>query len=255
MDKDLRELLKVGDKVWLRDDLTVEGYDTDGGNWLVERMIKDVGTEVEITEVDDDCINYFDGKEFWLLTEHMIDWDKTCYRDDNLKFTEGLGRGFKKISLNQWMLEKPQDVDVKQWMEIYDVIKLPNRKTKHSAGYDIHSPFTFTLEPEETIKVPTGIKAYMEHDEVMYIHIRSSLGFKYKLQLDNVTGIGDSDYFNNEGNEGHYFVKITNFGDKSVTINKGDAFSQAIFHKYLIANNDSFNDGEIRKGGIGSTDE
>ena len=37
---------------------------------------------------------------------------------------------------------------------------------------------------------------------------RSSLGFKYRLQLNNTVGIIDSDYFFSD-NEGHIFYQTT----------------------------------------------
>ena len=44
----------------------------------------------------------------------------------------------------------------------YDDLKLPKRATKGSAGYDFYAPFDITLAPGETIKIPTGIRSYME---------------------------------------------------------------------------------------------
>jgi dUTP pyrophosphatase len=161
-------------------------------------------------------------------------------------------RGFNFVSVKEWEKAKPQDVYSGKWLSIYNTLKLPKRSTAHSAGYDVFSPFTFTLEPNEDIKIPTGFKAYMRKDEMLLGVVRSSMGFKHYLRLANTLIIGDSDYFDNESNEGHYFIKIRNEGDKSLTINAGDAFAQVIFMNYLLADWDSFN-GETRVGGIGST--
>ena len=57
--------------------------------------------------------------------------------------------------------------------------KLPKRATAYSAGYDIFSPFTFTLLPGEEVIVPTGIRVHMNPGEVLVIVPRSGLGFKY----------------------------------------------------------------------------
>jgi dUTP pyrophosphatase len=65
-------------------------------------------------------------------------------------------------------------------------------------------------------------------------------------------GIIDSDYFNAD-NEGHIFIKITNCGDKPLTIDQGTAFAQGIFTEYGITVDDEC-DG-VRTGGIGSTDK
>ena len=78
---------------------------------------------------------------------------------------------------------------------IYEEIKLPARATSGSAGYDFYTPAGFTLKPGESVKMPTGVRAEMEEGWVLQIFPRSSLGFKYRLQLNNTVGIIDSDYF------------------------------------------------------------
>lgn len=78
--------------------------------------------------------------------------------------------------------------------EIYDQIKLPKRATRGSAGYDFFSPVDFELKPGETIKIPTGIRVFIESDWVLNIFPRSGLGFKFRLQMNNTVGIIDSDY-------------------------------------------------------------
>ena len=133
----------------------------------------------------------------------------------------------------------------------YDDLMCPVRGIKHSAGYDFRSPISFTLKPNEIIKVPTGIKAAMESDEYLALLVRSSMGFKYNMRLCNQVGIVDSDYYNNPDNEGHIFIKIQNEGEKDIVINKGDRFAQGIFSKYLLVDDDS-SDSE-RAGGFGST--
>ena len=135
----------------------------------------------------------------------------------------------------------------------YEDIKLPKRSTKTSAGYDFISPFAFELAPGEIIKVPSGIKATMNEDEFLAILVRSSMGFKYNIRLCNQVGIIDSDYYNNEDNEGHIFVALKNEGDKVYKIEKGDRYAQGIFQKYLLTDDDTA-DGK-RKGGLGSTNK
>lgn len=135
---------------------------------------------------------------------------------------------------------------------IYDSLKLPKRATKGSAGYDFYAPFKITLKPGETIKVPTGIRAYMDINWVLKLYPRSGLGFKYRLQLNNTVGIIDSDYYYSD-NEGHIFAKITNDSNegKTVEIEAGTGFMQGIFVEYGITFDDDAT--EIRNGGFGST--
>jgi len=56
----------------------------------------------------------------------------------------------------------------------YQDIKLPERKTAASAGYDFYVAKTITVEPGQKALVETGVKAYMASDEVLKIYMRSS---------------------------------------------------------------------------------
>ncbi len=162
---------------------------------------------------------------------------------------------FHKVSFAQfeesWKDSFP-DTTSDEIRKIYDEIKLPCRATKGSAGYDFFSPIDFTLKPGETIKIPTGIRVFIEPDWVLNIFPRSGLGFKFRLQMNNTVGIIDSDYFNSD-NEGHIFVKLTNDTNegKTVSVAKGTGMVQGIFMQYGITIDD--NVVQIRNGGFGST--
>ena len=158
---------------------------------------------------------------------------------------------FYKVSFNQFIA----GLDARQKEEsqtIYDELKLPKRATKGSAGYDFFAPFDFTLNPRETIKIPTGIRCEMNPQWVLMIFPRSGLGFKYRLQLNNTVGIIDSDYFNSD-NEGHIFIKLTNDTNenKILKIKKGEGIAQGIFLTYGTTEDDHVE--EKRNGGLGST--
>lgn len=155
---------------------------------------------------------------------------------------------FEKVSLAQFA----EGFGGENAGEVYDKIKLPRRATSGSAGYDIFAPCDITLAPGETVKVATGIRAWIEDGWVLKIYPRSGLGFKFRLQLNNTVGIIDSDYYNSD-NEGHIFIKITNDTNegKTVEIPAGTAFAQGIFVEYGITLDDDA-DG-IRNGGFGST--
>lgn len=135
---------------------------------------------------------------------------------------------------------------------IYDGIRLPRRATKGSAGYDFFAPVEITLNPGETLKIPTGIRVRMDEDWVMMIFPRSSLGFRYRLQLNNTVGIIDSDYYGSD-NEGHIFARLTNDSNEGrvCRIQAGDGFMQGIFVPYGITEDDDA--AAVRNGGLGST--
>ncbi len=136
--------------------------------------------------------------------------------------------------------------------EVYDGIALPARATAGSAGYDFYSTEDFTLAPGESVKILTGIRARMQQGWVLLIFPRSGLGFKYRLQLDNSTGVIDSDYYG-APNEGHIQIKITNDSKtgKTLEVKRGTAFAQGVFVPFGITEDD--NAAAKREGGLGST--
>ncbi len=156
---------------------------------------------------------------------------------------------FEKVGYEQYQKSIGEHIDLR---DEYNNIKLPKRATTGSAGYDFFSPFSFSLEAGETIKIPTGIRVLLDHDKFLAIYPRSGLGFKYRLQLDNSVGIVDSDFFQSD-NDGHIFIKITNDGreGKCVEIKRGEAVAQGIIQQYFVTEDDDA-DG-VRNGGFGST--
>ncbi|MDE5545992.1 MAG: hypothetical protein K2M84_00620 [Anaeroplasmataceae bacterium] len=155
---------------------------------------------------------------------------------------------FELVSQNNFI----ESCEMENAIEIYNHLKLPKRATKGSAGYDFYAPFDITLNPGQTIKIPTGIRVSMEPNYVLKLYPRSGLGFKYRLQLNNTVGIIDSDYYFSD-NEGHIFAKITNDTNenKVVHLKQGEAFMQGIFIEYGITIDDDTT--EVRNGGFGST--
>lgn len=136
-------------------------------------------------------------------------------------------------------------------------LSLPERKTAFSAGYDIAAAEDIQVPPGSVIMVPTGIKAYMQPDEYLGIHIRSSLAVKSKLVLINSQGIIDADYYNNTSNEGHILIAVMNLGMEEMLIEKGTRIAQGIFYKFLTADLDDKDtiSTHVRTGGFGSTDK
>lgn len=179
------------------------------------------------------------------------------WRDEGIpkrvaKFEKVTYGQFEKDWLDTFNVPELDTATKREIESIYEAINLPARATKFSAGYDFASPLTFTLNPGETIKIPTGIRCGMNTDWVLMIYPRSGLGFKYQICLANTIGVVDADYYFSN-NEGHIFVKLVNRGDKSVHINPGDAFAQGIFMEYGITEDDRVE--TSRNGGFGSTDK
>lgn len=149
---------------------------------------------------------------------------------------------------------------------------LPKRQTKNSAGYDFEAienitiPSFWKLLFNEVIDyirfggelkaikptlLHTGIKAYMQEDEVLIMANRSSNPIKRGLILTNGVGIVDSDYYNNPDNDGEIMFQFYNFLPFDIKINKGDRVGQGLFQKFLKVDND-LSTGK-RLGGHGSS--
>ncbi len=134
-------------------------------------------------------------------------------------------------------------------------INLPIRKTKYSAAYDIEAAEDTILPSYKKGMKPTliktGLKAYMQPDEVLLIVPRSSGPKKQGILFPHSAGVIDQDYYGNPDNDGHIFIQCINIKEEDVEIKRGEAIAQAIFQKYLITDNDQA-EGE-RLGGFGST--
>lgn len=136
-------------------------------------------------------------------------------------------------------------------------VNIPIRKTKYSAGYDIEA-VEDTIVPSfkkgaKPTLVKTGLKAYMQDDEVLILANRSSNPGKKGLILANSIGVVDKDYYGNVDNDGHIMFAFYNIKDEDIEIKKGDAIGQGLFQKYLVTDDDN-SQGE-RLGGFGSTNK
>lgn len=164
---------------------------------------------------------------------------------------------FEKVSFEQFyeaMKDKFGSYTDDEIRACYDAIELPTRATSGSAGYDFRSPVTVLVRPGESKTIPTGIRVKLSHGWFLGCFPRSSLGFRYRMQLNNTVGIIDSDYYYSD-NEGHIFVKFTNDSKgkdvDSFVIDAGDKFVQGVFLNYGLTLSDSTS--ETRNGGMGST--
>lgn len=134
-------------------------------------------------------------------------------------------------------------------------INLPVRKTKYSAGYDVEAAEeviipSFKKGSNPTL-IKTGIKAYMQDDEVLMLYNRSSNPKKKGLILANSVGVVDKDYYGNVDNDGHIMFAFYNIKEEDTVIKKGEAIGQAVFQKYFVTDEDNANGDRL--GGFGST--
>ena len=151
-------------------------------------------------------------------------------------------------------MEKVRGFEVAKGFEDKE-IKLPVRKTKYSAGYDVEAAEdtiipSFKKGMKPTL-VKTGIKSYMQDNEYLMLANRSSNPGKKGLILANSVGIIDKDYYGNPDNDGHIMFAFYNIKEGDIEIKKGHCIGQAIFMPFLVADDDIAN-GE-RSGGFRST--
>ncbi len=136
-------------------------------------------------------------------------------------------------------------------------INLPERKTKYSAGYDIECAEDVVIpslkKGMNPTLIKTGIKAYMQDDEMLLLYNRSSNPKKKGLIMANSVGVIDKDYYGNQDNDGHIMFAFYNIKEEDILIKKGEVVGQAIFQKYLLSDDDKA-EGE-RTGGFGSTNK
>ena len=169
---------------------------------------------------------------------------------------------FEKVSVEEFSkcvrgCMKPGETE-RIFQEKIDYFKnkmvVPMRSTGGSAGYDFICPYDVCIKPGEIAMIPTGIKVELDKDKFLGIYIRSSFGTKRNLELTNKVCIIDSDYYNNEQNEGHILEFVRNNNNVPVTIKQGEAFCQGIIQTFFTVEDDEYGKGPKRVGGIGSTD-
>lgn len=159
---------------------------------------------------------------------------------------------FEKVSAERFTEDFKRiftDFSEEKINEIYGGIKLPQRATAGSAGYDFFLPQDVLFVPQKSIIIPTGIRAKIAEGWVLNLYPRSGLGFKHGFRLENTVGIIDSDYYSAD-NQGHIMAKVS--VSSEVSLSAGKAFMQGVFLPFGITLNDSA-DGE-RHGGFGSSD-
>ena len=139
---------------------------------------------------------------------------------------------------------------------IKEDIRLPERSTLNSAGYDFFS-LEEILFPAKTItRVFTGIKCELMPNQVLILANRSSNPSKKGLILINGIGVVDADYYGNSDNDGEIAFEFYNMLDEDITIKKGEKLGQGLILKFDKIEDDYVsNPYKTRNGGFGSTGE
>jgi len=102
---------------------------------------------------------------------------------------------------------------------------LPKYMTEGASGMDLIANEDVVIAPHTWALVGTGLYLEIPEGYEGQIRPRSSLALKYGLTVLNAPGTIDSDY------RGEIKVILINFGDKEISINKGDRIAQLVFAK------------------------
>lgn len=122
-------------------------------------------------------------------------------------------------------------------------VRLPERKTSKSAGYDFYLTDDVLIKSKELKMVHSGVHVKMYPDDVLLLFARSSTA-KLGLLLANSVAVVDADY------DGEILFPLYNLTDKDVILKAGDRVVQGVFLKYNTLG-DIVN--QQRIGGFGST--
>jgi dUTP pyrophosphatase len=130
---------------------------------------------------------------------------------------------------------------------------LPAYATTGSAGLDLRACLdeAITLEPGQTVLVPTGLAIHIEDPGYAAVILpRSGLGHKHGVVLGNLVGLIDSDY------QGQLMISTWNRGATAFTLNPLERLAQMVIVPVVQATFnivDDFAQSERGAGGFGST--
>ena len=127
--------------------------------------------------------------------------------------------------------------------------KLPHRAHDSDSGYDVYSVEEAIVPGRGSVVVPIGLTlAYITPGYWFRVEPRSGLGFKHHIQPH--LGIIDNGY------RGDLGIKLYNFSDTNITLNKGSRIAQLVLYPHITATiweTNKIDDTERGESGFGST--
>lgn len=158
----------------------------------------------------------------------------------------------QSVELLSSVLKNPrEEVEVKI-TKIHENAVIPTYAHDSDAGADIYAVEDITIKPNSTEIIPTGIKIEIPLGYEIQIRPRSGLSAKTKLRIANAPGTIDAEY------RGEIGVIMTNTGNLSHTINKGDKIAQMVIMPVPMIKwieTEELSETERGEGGYGSTDQ
>lgn len=152
---------------------------------------------------------------------------------------------FGKRNVKVYILRKGKFMEFRKFYAYkgYTDVKLPERQTKYSAGYDFFLIEDVLIKPHSLAMLHTGVCVQMPNDNTLELFARSSL-CKMGLILPNGVGLVDADY------KEEIMFPIYNLTDNPVVLKKGSRIGQGVFRKYYTCGDVVES---VRIGGFGST--
>lgn len=129
---------------------------------------------------------------------------------------------------------------------------LPTYGSLEAAGADLYACLEadVTIQPGQTVFVPTGLSMEIPKGCAGLIYARSGLACKQDLAPANKVGVVDSDY------RGEFMVALHNHGGESRTVSHGDRVAQLVITPVFtpgFVEIQDLSDTQRAGGGFGST--
>lgn len=131
------------------------------------------------------------------------------------------------------------DIKIKK---LVDTAKIPTKQHESDAGYDLYADLHYidemymTINPHQTVKIPTGVAIEIPDGYFGAIFARSGLATNQGLRPANCVGVCDSQY------RGEYIVALHNDSEEMQILRHGDRIAQLIILPYLNVNFVEVND-------------
>ncbi len=129
---------------------------------------------------------------------------------------------------------------------------IPTYGSEFAAGADLYACLEedLTINPQQTVLVPTGIALEVPEGYAGFIYARSGIASKRGLAPANKVGVVDADY------RGEVMVALHNHSDKPQSIEKNERIAQMVIAPFLAV--DFYEVNELEEtvrgaGGFGST--
>ena len=142
--------------------------------------------------------------------------------------------------------------DIVKVIKLHPLAQLPAYGSAEAAGADLYACLDapVTVEPGDTVWIPTGIALEVPKGCAGLIYARSGMAVKRNLAPANKVGVIDSDY------RGEVKVALHNHSNVSQTVAVGERIAQLVITPFLkaeFAEVDTLEETERGSGGFGST--